>query len=591
MVKGRILSHNRAVRLNYCQRFSLCRALALLVNHPTHHSIRLALDSMQHLSPFTCRRLNRLPRLISVWEGDRRRLPESMLEPDDEGEAPEPPGDCILWVDGTQGLVRTLQMVPADTGNEAVVRSLIQAIEHPQGGIDPARPRKILVKDRELQFFLRGALKDLEIEVEYARDLPLIDDIFGNLLDNEPAEPASLPAAYETALLKAAAAVWQDEPWYLFTEQDILAITLDRWSVETLYVSILGMADVEYGLLFYRDLDSLKQFRQQVLQADQSPRDLQQAFLNQNCLFINFEPAEPAVEGLMLPGDTPIQCDFGSLHPLEGLRTELADEEAATLVVALEACHRFVDKRGLELETDILQPVTSNFRIPNPVAEAKPKAVPVTVKTLPEVATELMQQTEAMALPAAAELPLPRLSNDTIPDGALILLTELSTTVLDSLRESPKVYHQPALSKTRKFAKSAAWPAVIVQTTRPKANQLIEQLRSHGGVTALCFNPGSDPFNQQLYQLALLRTDDGALHLLHEYEMDNPRHITALDKWQERQTHSQGRCGIVIAAGASGAARGQPQLKHMLAFFEADAVSPEQLDLQPLVLGYAADFE
>ncbi|MEL6138815.1 MAG: hypothetical protein AAFR42_15570, partial [Cyanobacteria bacterium J06628_6] len=395
---------------------------------------------MQHLSPFTCRRLNRLPRLISVWEGDRRRLPESMLEPDDEGEAPEPPGDCILWVDGTQGLVRTLQMVPADTGNEAVVRSLIQAIEHPQGGIDPARPRKILVKDRELQFFLRGALKDLEIEVDYARDLPLIDDIFGNLIDAEPAEPASLPADYEAALLKAAAAVWQDEPWYLFTEQDILAITLDRWSVETLYVSILGMADVEYGLLFYRDLDSLKQFRQQVLQADQSPRDLQQAFLNQNCLFINFEPAEPAVEGLMLPGDTPIQCDFGSLHPLEGLRTELADEEAATLVVALEACHRFVDKHGLELETDILQPVTSNFRIPNPVAEAKPKTVTVTVKTLPEVATELMQQTEAMALPAASELTLPRLSNDTIPDGALILLTELSTTVLDSLRESPKVY-------------------------------------------------------------------------------------------------------------------------------------------------------
>ncbi|MEO1590959.1 MAG: hypothetical protein AAFU71_06675 [Cyanobacteria bacterium J06632_22] len=546
---------------------------------------------MQHLTPFTCRRLNRLPRLVSVWEGDRRRLPESMLNLDGDGDSAESPGDCILWVDGTQGMVRTLQMVPSDTGNEAVVRSLIQAIEHPHSGCEPARPRKIVVKDRELQFFLRGALQDLEIEVDYARDLPLIDDIFSTLLEDDTVAMPSIPAVYEAPLIATAAQVWEDAPWYLFTEQDILAITLNRWGVETLYVSILGMADVEYGLLLYRNLDSLRQFRQRVLAEDQSPQDLQQAFLDQNCLFINFEPAADAEEGLQLPGESPVQCDFGSLHPLEGLRTELAEEEAATLIVALEACHRFVSKNVDALTLDVLKAIKGSFRIPNPVAEATPKAVSVTVETLPELAAELIQETEQMTPSPGVGLPLQRLSSDTVPDGALILLTELSVGMLDDLRGAQRIYHQPLLSKARKFSKSTAWPTVIVQTSRPKAKQLIEDLRSHGGVTALCFNPGSDPFNQQLFQLALIQTQDESLHLLHEYEMDNPRHITALDKWQDRQRKSQGRCGLVIASGATGAARGQPSMREMLAFFEAEVVDPERLDLQPLVLGYSMDFE
>ncbi len=548
---------------------------------------------MQHLSPFTCRRLNRLPRLTSVWEGDRRRLPENMLELESSDEdGADPAGDCILWVDGTQGMIRTLQMVPSDTGNEAVVRSLIQAIEHPHSGCEPARPRKIVVKDRELQFFLRGALQDLEIDVEYARELPLIDDIFSNLIEAEEPAASSIPSVYEAPLSAAAAQVWKTAPWYLFTEQDILAITINRWSVETLYVSVLGMADVEYGLLLYRDLDSLKQFRQRVLTADQSPRELQQAFLDQNCLFINFDPSPPTSEtDLLISNDPPVQCDFGSLHPLEGLRTDLAAEEAATLIVALDACHRFVTKNGDDLTEDVLQQISSSFKIPNPVAGDKPKTVTVTVKTLPDVAEELIQQTEELSPTVGSGLPVPALRNDTVPDGALILLTKLSAEMLDDLRAARKIYHQPLLSESHKFSKSTAWPTVIVQTSRPKAKQLIEQLQAHGGITAVCFNPGSDPFHQQVYQLALLQTQDKSLHLLHEYEMDNPRHITAIERWQEHQQKSQGRCGVVIASGATGAARGQPSLREMLAFFEAEAVTPEALDLQPLVLGYAMDFE
>jgi hypothetical protein len=58
---------------------------------------------MYTLSPFTCARLQRLPKQPVVWEGDRRPISEGMLDafgyegslPDSDEEA----SDCILWVD------------------------------------------------------------------------------------------------------------------------------------------------------------------------------------------------------------------------------------------------------------------------------------------------------------------------------------------------------------------------------------------------------------------------------------------------------------------------------------------------------------
>lgn len=548
------------------------------------------MGDMNHLSPFTCRRLHRLPKLVSVWEGDRR----SLITVPDEVKTDEAVGDCILWVDGTQGVIRALTMVPQDTGHEAVVRTLVQAIEHPQSSVDPARPRKIVVRDRELQFFLRGALQDLDIDVEYTTELPLIDEIFNNLIQEEGPESDELPQEYAATLLEKAATIWQDAPWYLFNEQEILAIDINQWDIETLYVSVLGMADVEYGLLLYRNLESLKQFRQRVLSSqDASPKELQQAFLDQDCLFVNFEPEqndEVLIDGMLNAMGT-IDYEFGSIHPLEGLRGCLANEEAATLIVALEAIHRLIKKHGSQLEDLVLQPLSNRFRIPNPVPQAD-KTLAITVRTLPEISAELIAQTEELGMSAPEEFfSLPQIRDDVVPDGSLILLTELAIDVMDNLRHRPKVFHQPPLHPTRKFSKPTPWPCLIIQTTRPKATVLIEKIQTFGGIEALCFNAGSDPFSRCHYQLGLLKSADGAFHLFHEYEMDNPQHRQALGKWQTGQTQSQGRCGIVIAAGVSGNARGKPRLRDMMAFLEVESVDPESLNLAPLVLNHAIDFE
>jgi hypothetical protein len=98
---------------------------------------------MYTLSPVTCARLNRLPKLPVVWEGDRRPIANGMLSAfgyDNEVEDNEA-SDCIIWVDGTEGVLRAVTIVPADTGPEAVARTLLQAMESPQGTMPPPGPR------------------------------------------------------------------------------------------------------------------------------------------------------------------------------------------------------------------------------------------------------------------------------------------------------------------------------------------------------------------------------------------------------------------------------------------------------------------
>lgn len=130
---------------------------------------------MSALNRNTYRRLKKLPQIPSVWEGDRRpllALPDSS-EPESEGNR-----ECILWVDGSEGVVRAMDVVSSEMGPEAVVRALLRAMEHPQSPAKAARPSKIVVRDREIQFYLRGVLQELDIAIDYFSTLPLIDELF-----------------------------------------------------------------------------------------------------------------------------------------------------------------------------------------------------------------------------------------------------------------------------------------------------------------------------------------------------------------------------------------------------------------------------
>ena len=130
------------------------------------------------LNHYTRRRLQKLNQIPCVWEGDRRSLSAPNLKADAEASS-----ECILWVDGSQGMVRAMDVVAADSGPEAVVRTLLRAMEHPNSPAKPARPQKIVVRDREIQFFLRGVLQELGIAIDYVPDLPLIDELYQRFQD------------------------------------------------------------------------------------------------------------------------------------------------------------------------------------------------------------------------------------------------------------------------------------------------------------------------------------------------------------------------------------------------------------------------
>ncbi|WP_346290640.1 DUF6930 domain-containing protein [Sphaerothrix gracilis] len=564
---------------------------------------------MSSLNRFTSRRLNRLPKLPGVWEGDRRHLEAGALADEADAMASPTEGDCILWVDGTQGVVRSISVVPTDTGHEAVVRALIQAIEHPQGPADPGRPQKIVVRDREIHFFLRGALQELDIGIDYVPSLPLIDEIFAGLMQYVQQSAPELPEVYAERLLERANQLWQDGPWNVLNEQQIVAIEINRWDIQTLYLSVLGMAGVEYGVLMYRSLDSLKQFRQRVLSVQESAKQLQQAFLEQDCLFINYSPVEaeedmpPAMAEFssLWQGIPPaaVEPEFGSLHPLEGLRSTLAAEEAAITLVALEAFHRFMNKHYRTFERSDFPALTEKFRIPNPEADKKPATISVTVRTLPDVAEQLTQDTEAAANLDPTELLTagmsgPVLRDDYVPEGSIIILRPIPLQWIELIKTNPKAYYQPALSKGEAAdltAHSEEVPVVLIQTSRPKAQSLIQDLKQAEGVRSVCFNSGSDPMSGQQFDLGLLQTGDGEFHLFGEFIKGDKADERRMKAWRQWQEKNQGRCGVVIAAGVTGAARGNPEPKHLMALFEAQSRSPEELNLRPLQLQFAPDWD
>lgn len=549
---------------------------------------------MYTLSPFTCARLKRLPKQPVVWEGARRPISEGLLdtfgyEGDTQDEDYEA-SDCILWVDGTEGVVRAVTIVPSDTGPEAVARTLLQAMEKPQGAMPAARPQKVVVCDREIHFFLRGALQNLDVVVDYAETLPVIDDIFESLQQPGSAEESLLPDDWRTALNEQAHRIWNNAPWNNLGDNQILSIDLNHWDLGTLYVSVLGMAGLEYGLLMYRSLESLTQFREAALLENRSNQQMQQAFLSQDCLFLNFDLRQDDSEtppALLLPwmqsAPSEVVPEFGSLHPLEGLRSTLELEEAAALRICLASLNQFFEQHELAFDGPEFPTITNEFSIENPIDQTK---LEVTIQTRPDVTTQLAKLEEGDGTKDISSFAFPRFRDDYVPDGAIVLLTYLPEEMATLLRT--KSFYHPVADTA---PPTGGLPAIAIQTSRPKAQTLVSQLQAAQGVDAICFSPGLDPMTGDALQLGLMQTGDGDFHLFIEFLRDESRDHQLLEEWLQQCELAKGICGVMIASGVTGAAKGKPGLRETVGFFETRLQTPEALNLPPLQMNYALDWE
>ena len=538
----------------------------------------------------TGRRLKKLTQIPSIWEGDRRPLPSSAsINPYPGSDK----GDCILWVDVSQGIVRSMDVVAKEAGPEAIVRTLMRAIEHPHTPAKAGRPQRIVVRDREVQFYLRGVLQDLNISIDYAPELPFIDELFRGFAEVIDSEVPDLPPQYYKALQDQALAIWQASPWELLEEHQILSIEINKWDIGTVYASVMGMLGMEYGVLMYRSEESLKRFRAAVLKDDETQEHLEEAFLKQDCLFLTFEEDDEEDEeynpfvNMGQMSQSEITPAFGNIHPLEGLRSVLYDEEALVVYVALEALQRFLHDHRRQLAKDDFSLYSRNYQIKLPVSEdpedpeEESQIVNVTVSTMPTLADELQEMafdSDDEDLDEDNSL-FQSLRDDLIPEDSYLSLGVVSWEMLATMRQTVNC-QEIGVSEIKQVGDGL--PVILVQTSRPKAKAIIENLEQAGGLKGICFNPGSDPLGYQNYDLGLLQTENSELFLFGEFDSNDPNHTAARKKWNQRCKNTKGYCGLIIAKGLTGASRGNPQLRDMMALFEARSLSAKDLGIGTL---------
>jgi hypothetical protein len=211
----------------------------------------------------------------------------------------------------------------------------------------------------------------------------------------------------------------------------------------------------------------------------------------------------------------------------------------------------------------------------------------LTVQTCPDITAQLAvsEGLEEAGSPFPS-FDFPRFRDDYVPEGSMVLLTCLPKHTIEAINNQSQ-YH--AIAHTP--ATMEMMPVVAIQTSRPKAQKLVAQLQAAQGIQAVCFNPGGDPMTGDELQLGLLQTGDGDFHLFIEFLADDRHDSQLLEQWQQWCEASKGLCGVMIASGITGAARGNPGAREAIAFFETYLKTPEELNLPPLQMSYALDWE
>ncbi len=549
---------------------------------------------MDSLPPNTKNRLQRIPQIPHVWEGDRLPIAGVMdnLEPDLVEN-----GECIIWVDGSEGFVRSMEVVHSNAGLEVMVRSLLKAIETPHSPAQPARPQKIVVKNRELQFFLRGALQDLDIQVDYQTELPLLDELWQNFQSvNQSADLGEIRPELMAELREIAVSrIWEQQPWEFLAESDIIKIEINNYNVGSVYACIMGMMGQECGVILYRSLDSLKKFRELAItiEEDASETELESAFLNQDCWFINFVPLEDEEDDSLM--DTDAKPIFGSIHPYEGIRPLRDEEELIPICLALQSLGEFITDHEIELDLEPIPALNDNYQIP---ISWEKTSVKINVSTLPELTAELEEMLDDEDdyeddydydydyldddddddddLMIAADL---------IPPDSIISFVMLSADFLKMIYNQSfstimtSNLNQTIVDKIEKYE----LPCVMVQTSRPKAKVIIERLETEGGIDYILFNKGSDRESNIDFNLGILQTEMGEFHLFCQFAESSTSFQKAFSKWKQQVSLVNDRCAFVVAMGVTGASKGNPKAKDILGVFFAESTKPEEVGL-PKVL-------
>ncbi len=520
----------------------------------------------------------KLPQDASVWEGDRAKLHDGLQLV--QGDMPEVE-DYVLWVDGTQGIVRTIETISPDAGPEAIVRALLKAIEYPHQPGYPARPKKIVVRDRQIQLYLKSILQDLEITLEFVPELPLIDDLLEDFKSFRNQRPSDDALKYEGLLLEKAEQLWNTAPWTLMGDHQILEVEINQWDLGTVYVSVLGNLGMEFGILSYRNLDSLKEFRIRAV-AQGSMAEMEAAFLAQDCIFMNYETDDRSGAISRTPRSMPYESmepSFGSLHPLEGMRSFLHEDETIALAVILEALHRFTTKNRAKLVNGEFPTITSRYKLPIPDIDGIPNPLTVKVSTRPDLAAEFLDDEEDEYDEGDYDEDEEELfRDDLVPGNAFVGFGKATLEFLAQVK--PKTLHYQELDKPAKSSKKPASeiviPTFLLQTSMAKAKVMIKMIQAMDGVQGIGFHAGEYELTGSPQRLGLLKTKNNEVFLLGEFDETDTEEQGWLSIWQKRSAVSKGHCALIIAKGNTGSSKGSPNDDDIMAVFETKVILEEE---------------
>jgi hypothetical protein len=354
-------------------------------------------------------------------------------------------------------------------------------------------------------------------------------------------------------------------------DHQVIAIEMNCCDLERLFAVVMGKLGLEEGVLFYRSYASLAQFRQRLLASEDDEVMMEETFLGQDCLFNLFESredmAEPDMRFLQMHGWTnqEVYPVFGSLHPLEGGRPNLYEEEAQGLTIALSALNQFYKQHGRKFKHDQFPECGGVYTV-----ESAQGIQEIPVQTMPELAKELAEIT---AVPEYRES---RIGDNLLPEGTLIKLTEMPRSKQAILRSLPHVQLDPEPFPQ----KGIGVPNLLLQTSRPKATQIIKGIADRDGIGGICFAPGVGPLGGN-YEVLLLVMGNGELQIITDFVMDDPQDSQQSKQWQTRCGNMDNRCVVTIAMGVN-KARGNPDLSHFLGYYEVKLMTPDEIGLQVL---------
>ena len=172
-----------------------------------------------------------------------------------------------------------------------------------------------------------------------------------------------------------------------------------------------------------------------------------------------------------------------------------------------------------------------------------------------------------------------QIREDLIPNDSFISLGMMPWDRVEIIRQSA-AYYQPSEVQPA----GEGLPIILIQTTRPKAREIIERIQQAGGLQGICFNPGEDPIAGDSFDLGILQLVDGEMQLFGEFYNESDSDVEARHKWQQRSQKTKGYCGLLVAQGLTGKARGNPGVRDTVAFLETRSLSNDDLGLGTLQL-------